>query len=331
LKGRKSLFSDRAGARYRLLEADKNQESRQMKVIVASNAPQGRAVAIPMTLFGVGMAYVFWSRFNNSGLVGWFDALQARGRGSYDETLSFLLSLFAVALATGAASWVLSLFGVFAGATASVPRAKPASLEEMLAAQRRVVLRVGAGLFVAIWVGGLGAYAYYAERTKHEMQATYQPVDVAAPVGAGVPLDFVALRGKVHPLGYLHVHEKNEQDGTFFVPLVAPAARDGAVPVHWFVQLEGSYMPDLPPVVRGHDVGGTLSQTAREAFAREGIIVAPDAILVSYVATDEAGNVVDSRPNDWIYFICGPAVLSLLILVFTFAAWIRLGTGRLKE
>jgi hypothetical protein len=229
-----------------------------------------------------------------------------------------MLSMFCVMIPVVAVAMPLARFG----RSARLP-VRTASLREMMAYQTRIVPYIGLGMVAAIWAGGFGAYEYYTLRTQQEMHATYEPVDVGAPVGAASRLRFVALHAKVHPNGYLKRTENHEQEGTFFIPLVARTARDPAVQVHWILRVDGSAEQYLPDPVYGHALGEPLPQTVREAFVRDGTNIAADAVLVSYVATDSTGSVRDGSGNYFVLFVGGCGILSLVTLAMVAAYWFK--------
>ena len=276
------------------------------------------AVYIPLLVGG--FAYLIWSRVTETGLIGWLDAVQARSDGEYDAKLSLLVGMFYLAFLTGAVVVLLSKL-LSRSAIGATPEARATTSPRKQPNYRRQVLYTGLGMFVAVWAIGFGVYEYYTVRGQREMQADYQPVDVAAPVGAASGLEFVALHAKQHPAGYLSLHGKYSNDGTDFIPLVAPTARGRDVPVHWVLESSGS--ASLPQVIRGHAIGTTLSLPTREAFARMGVRLADDVILVSYVAASPTGAVSDGSAYYWPLFIYATSFVSGLTLLFFFVAWLR--------
>jgi len=282
------------------------------------------ATTVPLVIVGFG--YIFWSRINDSGLVGWIDSVQAQNDGKYDAKLSLITAMFYLMIAIAV---VLGLLSRLPGAAPSVSRAGPASAaarpRKTAVTQTRMLLFTTLGMAVATWIVGFGAYEYYSLRNRQEMAATYEPVDVSAQTGVASRPAFVALRGRPHPLGSLSLRGEHDSDGTYFVPLVAPSGRDRDAPVHWVVQLSGSYLPPLPLPLRGHDVGGTLSQTTRDAFARMGVRLAPDVVLVSYVPAGSDGVVLDGSAHYWDYFVFGSGFVSVTCLLVFFLAWIGQG------
>jgi hypothetical protein len=288
-------------------------------VTFGSNRPLA-VISWVLTLIALG--YVFWGRATNSGLVGWLDAVQARGHGSYSLKLSVAVACVYMVVVVGALIWVASRLLPGRPAAPGVPVAAKPKVDprQVKALQMRIVMLVFLGIAVGIWPIGFGVYEYYADQNRREMQATYQPVDPSAST-LGQPA-YVSLRARVHRAGYVVRHSGNSQDGTLFVPLMTPPGKDLAAPVHWVLQMDGTTLPTLPRSVLGHALGGTVPLTTRQTFDQMGVRLADDAVLVSYVPTDDTGAVIDRSASYWQFFLIGSTVLSVITVVMGGMIWV---------
>jgi hypothetical protein len=291
-------------------------------VAFGSNRP---LAVVSCVLALIGFGYVFWGRVTDSGLVGWLDAVQARGRGSYDLRFSVLVACVYMAVVVGALIWVASRLLPGRAAAPGVPlAAKPkVDLKQLKARRMRIVGWVCLGIAVATWPIGFGVYEYFADQNRREMQATYQPVDLSA-TAVGQPA-YVSLRARVHRAGYVVRHSRDSrtgETGTLFVPLVTPPGKDLSAPVHWVLVMDGTTLSTLPTPVLGHALGGTVPLTTRQTFDQMGVRLADDAVLVSYVPTDGTGAVID-RSSDYLgAFLIGGGLLSGTTLMLAGMVWV---------
>lgn len=280
-------------------------------------------VVLPATgaVFGAGVLYIAWCAFTDRGIIGWLDAIQARRNGGFDQTLSFFVSFIYLMLITFAALALLTRLKANSAAPAR-PDAKPR--RPMSLGDGRTMLFTAASTIAMIWVVGLGVYEYYTMRSRTEMGGSYTPVDVSRPVGASANLEFVSFRARVHRLGYVALRDEHESTGTNFIPLVTPANRDLGVPVHWVVAQQGGDLGHLPQPILAHALGEGLSQGAREALARQGVQLADDVELVSYVPTTDTGEVLNAAEDDWIYLIVGSGLPSVVLMMSFVIVWAKL-------
>ncbi len=80
--------------------------------------PVRKALAIGLVLLLIaGFVYIVWGRIQDSGLVGWLDAVQARHAGRYRERTSFVAALCYLLIAFGLGMALVLRVGHDPGAT----------------------------------------------------------------------------------------------------------------------------------------------------------------------------------------------------------------------
>lgn len=186
----------------------------------------------------------------------------------------------------------------------------PTSLRSSLATMTAVF----AGMVVLTWVIGFGIYEFYAARHAAERDATYAPIDAVA---TAHPPEFVALRGPFHPRGYMTLGTSTSSDGSraAYLPVLAPGA-DARAPVFWIVKAHERDVRRMPPMVHAHVRGESLPPIVREGFARQGIVVAPDARVVDFVET-QAGKPIDQTPQEWeLFLILAGGITGITVLLW---------------
>lgn len=192
---------------------------------------------------------------------------------------------------------------------------------------------VFAGMIVLTWVIGFGIYEFYAARHAAERDATYTPIDAVATAN---PPEFVALRGPFHPRGYMTLGGSTNSDGSraAYLPVLAPGA-DAREPVFWIVKAHERDVRSMPPMVHAHVRGEALPTIVREGFAKQGIVVAPEARVVDFVET-RAGKPIDQTQQEWEFFlilaggISGITVLLWIVVSLQLAWQSRGGRDRRK-
>jgi hypothetical protein len=186
------------------------------------------------------------------------------------------------------------------------------------------------GLVAAIWLVGAGIYGIATYRHRQEVHARYEPVDVSQPALTRGRPDFVALRGRVHPAGYLTLRQGSQSEKTFFLPLVGGSPYLNAS-VHWIVQLEGASLPDFESPLLAHDQGHELAQAARQAFEGMGVHIGADAVVVEHVPSRN-GVVLDRDEDDRTFFLGVASFVTLIVvMLFTIFALLGLRLRRLES
>ena len=296
---------------------------------------QGIRVAVLVALVVLllfGFAYIVWGRIHDNGIVGWLDAVQARSGGKYSEKVSAAVAMMYLLLAFAAGIGLLLRFTRSDERTPTAPdviaapqgRASVQS-QESPASQRRMLLIVMLSLIAATWIVGFGVHTHVAMRHQEELHASYEPVDLQAPIGAARSNPFVVMDGRLHSNRYLSLKQRSTIS-KIFLPMVAPS-ESTVSPVHWVLQVDGSVMPPLSPAVYAHATGERLSQSTREAFERIGVPIAPDAVLADFVPTVD-GRVVDRSADDRTFFIGMASVITASLALLLATTWIVI---RLRE
>lgn len=296
-----------------------------------ATASIGRRVIVGalVALLIAGFAYIAWSRIHDSGIVGWLDAVQARRDGKYSEKLSVMVATMYLLLAFAAGIGLILKFADRHSATPASPEAlktlRTATIAQSkndLASQRRRLLLVMLAMGAATWLVGFGVHTYASMRHQEELHASYQPLDIRQVTSTVLSSPFIALRGRVHSNGYLSLKERTATS-KLFLPLVAPDAPPTS-PVRWVVQVDGTALPPLAPLVFAHATGEKLSQSTREAFERTGVPIASDAMLVDYVPT-RGGQVVDRSAQDRSHFLSLASVVTASLALLLVISWVVLG------
>ena len=135
-----------------------------------------------------------------------------------------------------------------------------------------------AGTLAATWLVGAALYAFTLHRQRTEMQASYQPVELARSAVAQGDPEFVALPAPEDPADGLVLRRRNAAAGVHFLPLPSAAAD-----LHWIVRWEGTSLPAVEWPLLAHARGDAPATVIRKAFASAGVSIAEDAAVVEWI------------------------------------------------
>ncbi len=277
------------------------------------------------------LAYGCYAAFIEAWPMSWINLAQQSVFGAYSVKASFLIFI------CGALLSVALLADLFARVNArrtssTYPLAKPLPVRAKTPSQAKLLLQVGAGFVVTLWIGGFAAFTWFNQQQHTDNAAEYRALrlddgaDFTAAEG-----DHLAVRGNVltnRAVAHRAGSGPSGRNDYWLLPLVPSNWRAGqparlVVKVDYIAQLAdsatGVSLERQPLLVR---VGAALPETAVSQFEKTGVPLAPDHHVLHVIASSDGKPV--RQGTDFfqhMLWICAVGTVLMLVL-FGSSAWI---------
>jgi hypothetical protein len=293
------------------------------------------------------LAFTLYATIGETGPIGWINAAQARGDGTYSRAISaFVLVIGACLVVMGGIyviEFVQKMRRAMGGPAAPQPVAAAAPIAAAVVTPRkpsmpapsgwRLGLIVWATFMTLFWACLLGWYGWDWHLRRVDVVSAYAPLQLGRGVEptrpgngshlaleGGVPMwDRALSRQTTNPSG-------SNRTEAIYVPVATADWRQGD-PVHFVAQFgEVQQLYDLqraagdtqgPVLVR---VDGGVPDVVRPVFQQHGVLVAENAVMVTAVMSQAGRPTQVDPPFDWMHVDIMGGIVTLLFTVLPLAA-----------
>jgi len=283
------------------------------------------------------LAFSLYATIGETGPIGWINAAQARGDGTYSRGLSAVVLMIALCLVVMGGLYVLEFVQKIRRAVGGpaaptpAPRATPLDVPMPAMSGWRLGLTVWAAFMVLLWGGLLAWFGWDWHLRRVDAVSTYVPLQLGRGTDPARPEDgsHLALQGAM-PLWDRALSRRSNRQGSLpdaiYVPIAAAGWRPGE-PVHLVARFgELQQLVDLqraagdetgPLLVR---VDGTVDSATRPVFEQHGVPVAEDAAMVTAVVSRSGQPTQADPPFDWLHVNLIGGIVTFLFTVLPLAA-----------
>ena len=300
-----------------------------------------------LTLLGIVavLAFSLYATIGETGPIGWINAAQARGDGTYSRGISAVVLMIALCLIVMGVIYVIEFVQkirrALGGAAAPDPAKVAAPLAAAAAVPRkaptpapsgwRLGLIVWAVFMTLFWGCLLAWYGWDWHLRRQDVVSTYAPLQLGRGAAPMRPEDgaHLALEGAV-PLWDNALSRRSKREGSLpdaiYVP-VAAADRQQGDPVHVVIQF--GRLQQLYDLQRAADDGGgrllvrvdgAVASATRPVFEQHGLRIAENAVMVTAVLSHDGRPTQGDPSFDWLHVNLVGGIVTFMFTALPLAA-----------